>query len=98
MARRHEWRKREKDRYHAALLLARAWPGKRRRGLVGKLSEALGEERDAQLLIERLGAPAASADAADKGRRRALAVLARRRTKLAQRANDLGARLHELER
>ncbi|MEJ0060385.1 MAG: CHAD domain-containing protein [Terricaulis sp.] len=29
-ARRHEWRKREKDRLYAALLLGKAWPGRSR--------------------------------------------------------------------
>jgi CHAD domain-containing protein len=87
-AHRHEWRKREKDRLYAALLLGKAWPDSRRRKTSEKLGDTLGEERDAELLLERLStAPIAAPQ-------RALRALRRRREKLARRANTLGRRLH----
>lgn len=92
-ARRHAWRKREKDRLYAATLLDRAWPGKRRRKRSARLAEALGRERDALLLIDRLeGAPGLAGS--DKQAKRALKVLAKRCSKLAARADALGDKLH----
>lgn len=92
-AHRHEWRKREKDRFYAALLLDDAWPGRRRRKVGEALSEYLGKERDALLLIARIeAAPAIAGDA--KSAKRALKLLHRRGAKFAKRADLLGDRLH----
>jgi CHAD domain-containing protein len=90
--RRHRWRKREKDRFYAASILDDAWPGKRRRKLTEKIGDALGGERDALLLMERLAAEPELAGE-EKTLRRALKTLNRRRGKLARRANALAARL-----
>lgn len=91
-ARRHEWRKREKDRFFAASILEDAWPGKRHRKLAEKIGEALGGERDALLLMERLVAePELAGD--EKALRRALKTLNRRRAKLARRANALASHM-----
>ena len=85
---RHEWRIREKDRAFAADILGDAWPGKRRRKIGAKIGEALGAERDALLLMERLVAePELAGDERDL--RRALKTLNRRRSKRARRADDL---------
>ncbi|MEZ5961450.1 MAG: CHAD domain-containing protein [Hyphomonadaceae bacterium] len=90
--RRHQWRMREKDRLLAATILDEAWPGKRRRKTSEKVCEALGGERDALLLMERLVAePELAGDERDL--RRALKTLNRLRGKLARRANTLAARL-----
>lgn len=90
--RRHEWRRREKDRFYAASILNDAWPGKRRRKLTEKIGVALGGERDALLLMERLVAePDLAGD--DKALRRALKTLNRRRAKFARRANALAAHI-----
>ncbi len=90
--RRHEWRKREKDRFFAASILEEAWPGKRRRKLTEKIGDALGGERDALLLMERLVAePELAGD--EKALRRALKALNRRRAKLARRANALASHM-----
>jgi hypothetical protein len=89
--RRHQWRKREKDRLFAATLLEDAWPTRRRRKLGEKLGDVLGDERDALLLIEHvLNAPLCDG----KTGKRALKALQRRLGKLSCRANDLGARVH----
>jgi hypothetical protein len=89
---RHAWRTREKDRYYAALLLGRAWPGRRRRKLGAKIADALGAERDAALLMERLTSePTLAGEAARASR--ALKALGRRRQKVAERADALGCRL-----
>jgi len=90
---RHEWRKREKDRFYAAQLLKDAWPKPRRRKLGAKLGDTLGAERDALLLIDRISGDPALAGA-DKAPLRALKALNRRRRTLAKRADELGARLH----
>jgi hypothetical protein len=90
---RHEWRKREKDRFYAALLLEDAWPGPRRRKLGARLGEALGEEHDILLLLEHLEA-APDLAGADKAPARAARALQQRRKTLARRADRLGARLH----
>lgn len=93
-ARRHEWRKREKDRYFAALLLGEAWPGRLRRKLTARLGDILGEERDTLLLAQRLAAdPALASDPTQT--KRALKTLARRRAQLARRADALAARLRQ---
>jgi hypothetical protein len=93
-ARRHEWRKREKDRHFAALLLGNAWPGRRRRKLTARLGDVLGEERDTLLLSQRLAADTAVAGDPEQARR-ALKALARRRARLARRADALGAKLRQ---
>jgi len=91
--RRHEWRKREKDRAYAALLLDDAWPRARRNKTGDKLGEALGEERDALLLMAQIAAePGLAGD--EKAAARALTALNRRRAKYARRAETFGALLH----
>lgn len=91
--RRHDWRKREKDRFFAALILGGAWPGKRRRRIAEHLGDVLGQERDVLLLIDRLQLnPVLAGDA--KTLRRALRALETRRAGLAARADRIGARLH----
>lgn len=91
---RHEWRKREKDRLFAAMLLKEAWPKPRQRKLGEKLGDALGDERDAQLLIRRLRTDPVLAGADASARKRAIRALKKRRKKLANRADDIGAWLH----
>jgi CHAD domain-containing protein len=92
-AKRHAWRKREKDRVHAVTLLDKAWPEDRarRRKLGELLGEALGRERDALLLIERVES---GASVTGKTAQRALRALYKRREQLARRADRLGAKLH----
>lgn len=93
--RRHEWRTRERERYFAALILDDAWPGKRRRKTAEKIGAALGGERDALLLMERLVAePELAGDGRDL--RRALKALNRRRAKLARRADALAERMRPI--
>ena len=86
---RHDWRSREKDRAFAADILGpEAWPGRRRRKTGQKIGDALGGERDALLLMERLASePEMAGDERDLAR--ALKRLNRRRAKLARRANVL---------
>ncbi|MGD9980763.1 MAG: CHAD domain-containing protein [Hyphomonadaceae bacterium] len=89
---RHDWRSREKDRFYAASLLGKAWPGKRRRRSGEKIGDALGGERDALLLMERLIAePELAGEGEDIAR--TLKRLNRRRLKLARRANEIARRL-----
>lgn len=89
---RHKWRTREKDRAFAADILGGAWPGKRRRKSGQKIGDALGGERDAMLLMERIVAqPDLAGD--EKGVRRTLKALNRRRAKLARRADALADRM-----
>lgn len=90
---RHEWRKREKDRFYAASLMDHAWPGRRRRTESGTLGHLLGLERDAVLLIHRLEAePELAGDASSAVRaRRALRKYCAR---LRRRADKLGKQLH----
>lgn len=92
---RHTWRKREKERLYAALLLGAEWPKdtprRRRRGQA--LGEALGAERDAGLLIARLAQDPALAGAPDDADR-ALAALMRRQDELNRVAARLGRALH----
>lgn len=90
--RRHEWRIREKDRFFAAEILGDAWPGRRKRKTAEKIGSALGGERDALLLMERLIAEPELAGE-DKAARRALKALNRRRARLARRANRLAERM-----
>lgn len=89
--RRHQWRKREKDRLFAASLLGHAWPARRRRKLGEKLGDVLGDERDALLLIDRMQS---SPHEDEKAAKRALRALNRRLRVLSARADDLGARVH----
>lgn len=90
---RHDWRKREKDRFYAVSLLGDAWPEARRRKLGEKLGDALGHERDVLLLIERIEAePSLAGDGS--AAERALEELRRRRKKLARAADALGEQLH----
>lgn len=88
---RHHWRGREIDRLYVASLLRQVWPENRprRRKLNAKLTEALGDERDLHLLMERL-----TADHPVNGGPRALHELAKIRKRLVKRANKLGKRLH----
>lgn len=91
--RRHEWRKREKDRFHAALLLDDHWPGKKRCKLGQRLGDTLGHERDALLLTERLETNPALAGK-KKAAKRAIRVMRKRSDKFARRADRIGADLH----
>jgi hypothetical protein len=90
---RHEWRKREKDRFYVALLLDDAWPCARRRKLGERLGETLGEEHDVLLLLSRLDA-APELAGEGKAPARAMKALERRRKELSRRADELGVRLH----
>lgn len=85
---RHAWRKREKDRLYAATLLGEAWPGRKRRHSSGALTELLGQERDAELLLERLCASPTNS-------KRAIKALRRRRDALRAKADAMGARLRK---
>src|SRR5262245_24963904 len=93
-ARRHEWRKREKDRFYAALLLDGAWPCARRRKLSDRLGETLGEEHDVMLLLDQLEDAPGIAGEGRKASGRAIKALQQRRRRLARRADHIGARLH----
>lgn len=94
-ARRHKWRKREKDRLYAVTLLAEAWPAfrARRRRQSERLGDMLGRERDVLLLIDRVEAEPHTAGG-EEAAHRALARLKGRSAKLARRADKLGAALH----
>jgi hypothetical protein len=85
---RHTWRKREKDSRYAALILGETWPGKRRRKLASAVTEALGRERDAGLLIARLGANARTPGVV-------LKQVKRYRRTLGKKADRIGAKLHK---
>jgi CHAD domain len=92
---RHQWRKREKDRFYAADILEQSWPKRRgkRAGRAEKLGHALGRERDTLLLIARIEAePALAGDLPSA--LKALEVLHARTKRLAARSDDLGAKLH----
>jgi CHAD domain-containing protein len=94
IAHRHEWRKRAKDRFYAASMLGAHWPAARMRKLGEKLGDALGRERDALLLIDRLKAnPGLAGD--HKTARQALKALHKRRKRLTRRADKIGARMQE---
>ncbi len=86
-AHRHEWRKREKDRFYAALLLSKAWPDRRRRATSRKLGAALGQEHDVLLLLDRLSVGPIAPP------KRVIKALRRQREKFARRADKLGSRL-----
>lgn len=90
---RHEWRKREKDRLYAALLLNDAWPAARRLKQGEALTHILGQERDASLLLRRLKGDPALAGNPDE-RRRAVRVLRKQCARLRRRADKLAARVH----
>lgn len=90
---RHEWRKREKDRYYAANLLHDAWPGPRRRKAGDTLGHLLGKERDALLLVERLAVePALAGDEA--GAERARRALDKYTKRLRKKADKVGDQVH----
>lgn len=91
--RRHQWRKRAKDRYYAALLMRHAWPMARRRKLSEQLGDVLGKERDVLLLMERLQRETDTAGGR-KTSKRAIKALKVRRQRLAARADKLGERLY----
>jgi hypothetical protein len=90
---RHEWRKREKDRFFAAALLEDAWPGKGRRKRSERLGDVLGKERDAVLLARRLDAMPALA-AGRKAAKKARRALEDRAAQMREQADRLGRRLH----
>ncbi len=92
---RHQWRTRERERFFAALILDDAWPGKRRCKTAERIGGALGGERDALLLMERLVAEPELAGG-DRDLRRALKHLNRRRAKLARRADALAQRMRPI--
>ncbi len=94
-ARRHQWRKREKDRLYAAMLLDGAWPANRKRRLARneRLGDALGRERDALLLVERLAQEPDLAGGSESAIR-ARKALARRLKRLGRRADAIGDALH----
>ncbi len=92
-ANRHEWRRREKDRFYAASLLGDDWPRRRKLKLGARLGDILGKERDTLLLLQFLehsphlaGPPKAAA--------RAYSAVAGRTRRLAARADAVGALLH----
>ena len=91
---RHTWRTLEKDRFYAASILGSAfWPSRRHRKLADRIGAALGGERDATMLMERLIAePELAGDERDL--RRALKHINRRRARFARRADRLGRRMH----
>lgn len=93
--RRHEWRKREKDRLYASQILQAEWPErhKRRRKRSEQLANMLGDERDAILLRERLSGCACGLGS-ENATERALATVSRWCRRLARRADRLGRKLH----
>jgi hypothetical protein len=93
--RRHEWRKREKDRLYIATLLDADWPSDRPRRLKAneRLGEALGRERDALLLADALDREPILAGG-EKAAERAHKAIGRRLRKLGRRADALGEYLH----
>jgi CHAD domain-containing protein len=88
---RHRWRRREKERLHAAQLLASAWPAgvRARRRVNRRLDATLGEERDLVLLWMRLRS-GATGRATVSGR----IHLGHRIKRLQRQADALGRRLH----
>ena len=90
---RHEWRKREKDRLYAVMLMDGAWPRRRRRKQSEILGHLLGLERDSLLLIERLEAePALAGDPSNAMCARG--ALRKYCRSLRKRADKLGRALH----
>jgi hypothetical protein len=92
LATRHLWRRREKQRLYALEALGAAWPRVRKRNLTTRLCNALGQERDARILLTRLTTHPvlANDDPAPKG---ALRALRKKAKKWRKRANKLGERL-----
>jgi hypothetical protein len=90
---RHEWRKREKDRFFAVSLLDSAWPEKRRRHRGERVGDLLGKERDAMLLSKRIASTPGLAGTL-KAAKRAQSALGARADRLGKRADRLGKRLH----
>jgi hypothetical protein len=91
---RHEWRKREKDRVNAIVLLQSAWPRALPKRLkeARALADALGRERDAALLMLLLiDAPQLAGDAADA--EAAIAAAKRMRLRMREKADDAAKRL-----
>lgn len=89
---RHRWRRREKERLYAAEALGAAWPGPRRRRLAARLCDALGKERDAVILLDRLTSAPLPANA-EPTPKRALKALKARAKHWRKRADKLGAKL-----
>ena len=92
-ARRHEWRKREKDRLYAATLLSASWPNKRRKACGEHLADLLGHERDALLLIDRLLLDETIAGR-PKATTHALTALKHECARLGRQADRIGRQLH----
>ncbi|WP_129775640.1 CHAD domain-containing protein [Peristeroidobacter soli] len=91
----HDWRKQVKYLWHQLQILEPAWPGllPELAGQVHKLSEHLGDDHDLAVLHARL---TAHQDAFERQDYDALvAVLDRRRTRLQDKACELGARIFE---
>lgn len=94
IAKRHTWRRREKERLYAVEALGRDWPRRRLRKRAARLVDMLGKERDTLLLIERLnGAPLIANDEALP--KSALKALRRQAKRLRQRADTLGRKLRD---
>ena len=91
-AARHRWRRREKERLYAAEALGADWPGPRRRNLAARLCDALGKERDALILLERLISTPLPANA-EPTPKRALKALKARAKHWRKRSDKLGAKL-----
>lgn len=89
---RHRWRRREKERLFAAEALGAEWPAPRRRKLAARLCDALGKERDALILLDRLTAAPLAANA-EPTPKRALKALRARAKHWRKRADKLGAKL-----
>ncbi len=89
----HEWRKREKDRQYAALILGARWPEAARRKTSAALTDMLGRSRDANLLLQKLRAEPALAGEG-KAPLRAERVLQRSLRRMRDKEQALGARLH----
>jgi hypothetical protein len=85
-------RRREKDRLHTLQLLPEAWPERRRRGRRANhaLTEALGAERDARLLLARLNRAPIDRLVRKVARRR----MRKHVSRLRRHADALGERLH----
>lgn len=90
---RHAWRRREKDRLYAAEMLKEQWPAPARLKTMAKLTDVLGRERDALLLLERLEQTSVSPEG-QKSAERLRRLLQEDANRLTRRANKLGVRLH----
>lgn len=89
----HEWRKREKDRQYAALILAEHWPQAERRKTSAALTDMLGRSRDASLLLQKLRSEPTLAGEG-KAPLRAERALKRGLRRMRGKEQALGARLH----